>query len=124
MKPWSYSINDDEYYGSESEEDAHESAKEKLEDESEPGEYSYWIAETENPVDRMTNRSLSIGEYVLEHIEEMCFDEVPADDEILTMTNDAKSDLGNLILSFIKSHANIKYFCIKKPNQFKHEVCE
>lgn len=121
---WCYSINEENYHGQyDTEDEAHGDAHQALEeDERDPGPNSYWIAQCCSPLDHV--RADWLGDVIEEDIEMVMADECAADDYILTIDEDDKEKLGQLVIDFIRDHGSINYYSVKNVKEHTHVVPE
>lgn len=121
---WCYSTNEENFTGNyATEAEAHEEAKQKLNDDNEPGSQCiYWIGRTVHAIDKIaTEQELTfIGECILERIEEDASEEIAADDQIFKMEADDIKALGSMVMAFVKEKATAKFFGVDGSQEFTH----
>lgn len=117
-----YSLNDEWYSGLfDSPGAAAAQAETDIDSECEDGESrEYHIAECCNPLDVINHdkRNLYLGEHIIEHIDQLCADEVAAEDWILDMNKEELAELGGIVMAFVRENASVQYYGIK--NAVKH----
>lgn len=117
-----YSLNEEWYRGKyDTPGAAAAQAETDIDDESEDGEErEYFVAECCHPLDVINHdkSNLYLGEHIIEHIDQLCGDEVAAEDWILDMDPDDVEELGKLVLAFVREKASVQYYGIK--NTVKH----
>ena len=124
MNTYAYSINEEDYFGTDSEDDAHAEAISAIQCEFyEVGdEVEYWVAKTKPAMDFIDSDSL--GYKVVELLNDWLFDEMGGDDNIIELSKEDQSRLGGMIIFFLKEHASITRFGIGEETKHTHIVEE
>ena len=121
---WAWWFEDDETCHIEAtESDCHGAAQDRIDSDTEPGiECEYLIARTAHPLDAIAHDKLAhrLGEFIHEDIEERCADETAAEVESLSITDDETTELGQLVLGFLRARAKVQWWGIDKKTETRH----
>ena len=121
---WAWWFEDDETCHIEAtESDCHGEAHASIDSDTEPGiECEYLIARTAHPLDAIAHDKLafSLGRFIHDDIEERCADETGAEVESLSITDDEKAELGQLVLGFLRARAKVQWWGIDKKTETRH----
>lgn len=121
---WCYSLNEENFDGTyDTEEEAHEEAKSELNNNHEPGgQHAYWVAKTVHPIDKINTAwgIETLGDFILEHLDERASGEIAADDDIFAMNNDDIKALGAMVMAFVKEKATARFFGVDGSQEFTH----
>lgn len=105
------------------ESDCHENAQSSIDSDTEPGiECEYFIARTAHPLDTIATDHLAhwLGEFIHEDIDLRCGDENGAEDESLSITKEDKTELGQMVLDFLRARAKVQWWGIDKKTETRH----
>lgn len=121
---WAWWFEDDETCHIEAtESDCHGAAQDSIDSDTEPGiECEYLIARTAHPLDAIAHDKLAfiLGRFIHDDIEERCADETGAEVESLSITDDEKAELGQLVLDFLRARAKVQWWGLDKKTKVRH----
>ena len=116
-----YALSEDaeQWAWADTEGEAHGEAQSQIDDDSDKGdEHCYFIGTAAHPLDMIGDKcALWIGERVLEDLECQCADEIGSDDAILELTSEQLSELGNIVLAYIRENAHVNTWGVKDPQK-------
>jgi hypothetical protein len=121
---WSYSLDEERYYGRlDTEAEAHNQAKIDIDanegEEAKGIETAYWIAQCVHPLDTI---KVQIGDDIMEMIEQRLLDEINAEEQCLSVTKDDEIELSRIVLAFIRERAVVQYYGISTPTMHTYGI--
>ncbi len=122
--PWAWWLEGDDHCHIETtESDCHGPAHESIDSDTEPGIVcEYFIARTAHPLDAIAHDNLAfyLGESIHEDIDMRCADETGAEEESLSITDQDKIELGQLVLDFLRGRAKVQWWGVDKKTEARH----
>lgn len=117
---WCWSIDQECYYDAESEGQAHGAALDRIESEAleEGEERAYWIARQKPAEAYLALRWL--GESIVDRLVELLEDDIGGDDPPVQLSADDQSDLGALVLAFVRLRGGFVRFGIAQETVTEH----
>lgn len=121
---WAWWLEGDDHCHIETtESDCHGPAHESIDSDTEPGIVcEYFIARTAHPLDAIAHDNLAfyLGESIHEDIDMRCADETGAEEESLSITDQDKIELGQLVLDFLRGRAKVQWWGVDKKTEARH----
>lgn len=116
---WCWSVDQEEYFGAESEAQAHGDAMDRIEcDALEEGEErAYWIARQRPAEDCLSLRCF--GEDIVEHLAER-LEEIAVYSDAVKLSTDDMTDLAALVVTFVRLRDGFKTFGIAQESITEH----
>jgi hypothetical protein len=117
---WCWSIDQEEYFDAETEAAAHGDAIDRLESDAlEAGEErAYWIAR-QKPAEAYV-AVCWLGESIADRLVELLEDDIGGDDPPVQLSADDQSDLGALVLAFVRLRGGFVRFGIAQESITEH----
>lgn len=101
----------------------HGAAADSIDSDTEPGIVcKYFIARTAHPLDAIAHDKLAfyLGTNIHEDIDMRCADETGAEEESLSITDQDKTELGQLVLDFLRGRAKVQWWGVDNKTEARH----
>lgn len=111
--PWCWSVDSEEYFPADSEEQAHGQAIYRLESDGlAPGESrTYWLAR-QRAAESCVSSLVWLGDSIVDQLEFHLADDILSDDPIIELNDNDTVALGAIVLAFIRARGGFRRFGI------------